>query len=86
MKKINRKDDKRVYLPRIRASRIKDLYEMRVFLKMPMTVLVDEALSVYLSAFFTSPEYKTFRKKWIGVLRSKITPSGRGQTWMTMRI
>ena len=55
--RINRKDDKRVYQPRIRASRIKDLHQMKEFTRRPMTVLVDEALSIFLVNFMTSPEY-----------------------------
>jgi hypothetical protein len=55
--RINRKDDKRVYQPRIRAIRIKDLHEMKEFTRRPMTVLLDEALSIYLANFITSPEY-----------------------------
>jgi hypothetical protein len=59
---INRKDDKRVYQPRIRASRIKDLHEMKEFTKRPMTVLVDEALSLYLAIFFSSPDYMGYQE------------------------
>ncbi len=58
--RINRKVDKRVYQPRIRAIRIKDLHAMKEFTKRPMTVLVDEALSIYLANFMTSPEYEAW--------------------------
>jgi hypothetical protein len=59
---ISRKNDRRVYQPRIQASRIKDLYEMKELTKRPMTVLVDEALCLYLSTFFSSPDYQTFQR------------------------
>jgi hypothetical protein len=55
--RLNFKGEKRVYQPRIRATRIHDLYEMKVFTGRHMTVLLDEALSIYLSSFMTSPQY-----------------------------
>lgn len=60
--RLTRKDEKRGYQPQIRSVRIKDLREMKEFTKRPMTVLVDEALSIYLSAFFTSPDYKAYEE------------------------
>ena len=60
--RINRKNDTRVYQPRLHASRIKELYEVKKFTGRPMTVLLDEALSIYLAAFFTSPEYKAYEE------------------------
>ncbi len=58
--RISRKNDKRVYQPRIQAFRIKELYEMKELTKRPMTVLLDEALCLYLSTFFSSPDYQAF--------------------------
>lgn len=57
MERLSRKDDKAVYQPKIRAARIHDLHLMREFTHKPMTVLVDEALAVFLANFMTSPEY-----------------------------
>jgi hypothetical protein len=59
---ISRKDDRKAYQPRIWASRIKDLHEMKEFTKRPMTVLLDEALSLYLSSFFSSPDYMAYQE------------------------
>ncbi len=60
--RISRKNDKKVYQPRIRASRIKDLHEMKEFTNRPMTVLLDEALALYLSAFYSSPDYMAYQE------------------------
>ena len=49
--------EKRVYSPRIRQDRLQDLQAMREFTRRPITVLVDEALSIYLANFLTSSEY-----------------------------
>jgi len=57
MERLCLKEDPRVYQPRIRAVRIRDLHEMKVVTHRPMTVLLDEALSIYLANFLTSPEY-----------------------------
>lgn len=57
MERLSRKDDKAVYQPKIRAARIRDLHRMKEFTRRPMTVLVDEALSIFLANFITSPEY-----------------------------
>lgn len=46
-----------MYQPRIRADRIHDLHEVKIFTRKPMTVILDEALSIYLANFMTSPEY-----------------------------
>jgi len=47
--RINRKDDRKVYQPRIRATRIHELHELSVKTGKPQTVLVEEALSKYLA-------------------------------------
>jgi hypothetical protein len=60
--RISFKNEKKVYQPRIRASRIKDLREMKDFTKRPMTVLLDEALSLYLATFFSSPDYMAYQE------------------------
>jgi len=59
---INRKKDKRVYQPRIHADRIRELYAVKEFAHRPMTVILDEAISLYLSTFFTSPDYKAYEE------------------------
>lgn len=56
------KNDKGFYQPRIRAVRIRDLHIMREYTHRPMTVLVDEALSIYLSTFLRSPDYLASQK------------------------
>ena len=66
--RINRKGDERVYQPRIRAVRIHDLHEMKIYTGRPMTVLLDEALSLYLASFMTSPDYL----EWCDHLERKI--------------
>ena len=60
VERISWKGDKGKYQPRIRSDRIKDLYRVKEFTSKPMTVLVDEALSLYLATFFTSPLYQRF--------------------------
>jgi hypothetical protein len=60
MEQIRWKGDKSKYQPRIRAVRVRDLYRMKEYTHRPMTVLVDEALSLYLSAFLCSPEYSAW--------------------------
>jgi hypothetical protein len=60
--RIDRKGDKRVYQPRIRLALVKDLYEMKEFTKRPMTVLLDEALGLYLLSFFSSPDYLAYQE------------------------
>lgn len=58
--RLSYKGEKKVYNPRIRETRIHDLHAMKEFTRKPMTVLVDEALSIYLANFMTSPEYTAF--------------------------
>ena len=61
--RINRKTDHKVYQPRIHCERIQELYVIKELTKRPLTVLVDEALALYLSSFALSPEYKDYQAK-----------------------
>lgn len=56
--RINRKTDQKIYQPRIHSERIRELHVVKEITKRPMTVLVDEALALYLSTFASTPEYK----------------------------
>jgi hypothetical protein len=47
--RINRKDDRRVYQPKIHVKRIHQLHELSVVTGKPQTVLVEEALAQYLA-------------------------------------
>lgn len=58
--RISRDGGRRVYQPQIRESRVHDLYVMKVVTRKPMTVLLDEALSIYLATFFSSDDYKAY--------------------------
>lgn len=62
MERLSLKEDPRVYQPRIKAARIRGLHEMKQVTHRPMTILVDEALAIYLASFFTSPEYQTYQQ------------------------
>lgn len=42
---------------KVRMERLRDLNAMREYTGRPVPALVDEALSVYLANFMTSPEY-----------------------------
>jgi hypothetical protein len=54
--RINRKADQKVYQPRIHSRKIRELYLVKELTGRPMTVLVDEALAVYLSNFTVLPK------------------------------
>lgn len=62
IERINRKTDHKIYQPRIHSKRIRELRVVREFTHRPMTVILDEAISFYLSTFFTSPDYKTYEE------------------------
>ena len=51
-KRIKWDGEKKVYQPRIKADRIKDLYNMREHVNLPMTAMVDEALERYILDFY----------------------------------
>ena len=58
MERINRQDDEKwVYQPKIHAKRIKQLYVLKETTGVPMTVLLDEAISYYLQ------DYRKLKKK-----------------------
>ena len=44
VRRIDRKDDQNLYQPRIHSDLIRELHELSVAYKLPMTKLVDEAL------------------------------------------
>lgn len=52
-----RGEKKKPYQPRIRATRIHDLHTVKEYTGRHMTVLLDEALTLYLSGILTSPEF-----------------------------
>ena len=54
--RISRKADQKVYQPRIHSRRIRELYLIKELTGRPMTVLVDEALAVYLSNIALLPK------------------------------
>jgi hypothetical protein len=51
VERISRKSDRKIYQPRIHYRRIRELYFVKEMTGRPMTVLVDEALTLYLSGF-----------------------------------
>ena len=55
--RISRKTDRKVYQPRIHYRRIRELYFVKELTGRPMTVLVDEALVLYLSSFVALPKF-----------------------------
>lgn len=54
--RINRKTDQKIYQPRIHSKRIQELYYVKEMTGRPMTVLVDEAITLYLSDFSFLPK------------------------------
>ena len=54
--KISRKDDESVYQPKIHKDRIRQLYILKETTGVPMTDLLDEAISYYL------PDYRNIKK------------------------
>lgn len=48
--RISRKDDEKIYQPRIHSDLIRELHKLSVAYKLPMTKLVDEALKAYIEA------------------------------------
>jgi len=55
--RISRKSDQKVYQPRIHHRRIRELYFVKELTGRPMTVLLDEALTLYLSGFSLLPKF-----------------------------
>jgi hypothetical protein len=47
--RISWKGDKKVYQPRIKSERIHELHELSVRTGKPQTVLIEEALGIYLA-------------------------------------
>jgi hypothetical protein len=47
-KRINRSDDENIYQPKIHASRIRELYQIGQQLHLPLTVIVDQAIDLYI--------------------------------------
>lgn len=43
-----RKDDENLYSPKIHSKRVRELHELSVRLKVPMTVIVDQAIEEYI--------------------------------------
>lgn len=44
-----RKDDENLYSPKIHSKRVRELHELSVILKVPMTVIVDQAIEEYIT-------------------------------------
>jgi len=63
VERISRKTDQKIYQPRIHYRRIRELYFVKELTGRPMTVLLDEALSLYLSTFAALPEYMQYQPK-----------------------
>jgi hypothetical protein len=65
MVKIIRKTDQKITNPGSTAIGYESCISSKKMTKRPMTVLVDEALCLYLSTFATLPEYKQYQPKGI---------------------
>jgi hypothetical protein len=57
--RISRKADQKVYQSRIHSRRIRELYYVKEMTGRPMTVLVDEAIALYLSSVSYLPKLMT---------------------------
>ena len=77
METLKWKREKKVYQPRIKADKIKDLYIIGLETNSPMTRLVDEALEIYINNFFNMvcepemPDYvieNMFDEDWANLL------------------
>ena len=49
MERISRADDDRCYQPKIHSERIRQLYILKEITGIPMTVLLDRAIEVYVT-------------------------------------
>ena len=54
--RIERRDDERLYQPRIHSRRIRDLYRIGQETGQPMTVLVDQAIAEFVDAHQSDEE------------------------------
>ena len=63
LERISRKTDLKIYQPRIHSKRIRELYLVKELTGRPMTVLVDEALALYLSTFSELTRYVPYHSK-----------------------
>lgn len=54
MERVNRKDDEKLYQPRIHSKRIRELYKLGEETGLPMTVLVDLAVRNLVSSQHTT--------------------------------
>ena len=54
VERINRQDDERIYQPKIHCSLIHEIYKISEMTGLPMTVIVDQAIRVYLGRYETN--------------------------------
>lgn len=53
MERVIRENDERLYQPKIHSDRIRQLYQIKEATGLPMTVLVDRAIEVFLQIYGT---------------------------------
>lgn len=58
MERITREGDRRIYQPRIHAERITELYKVKLITGLPLTVLVNEAISEFVEKYKNTEEWK----------------------------
>lgn len=56
--RIARDGDRSVYQPRIHAERISELYKIKLITGLPLTVLVNEAISEFVEKYKNTEEWK----------------------------
>ena len=49
--RVNRENDESLYQPKIHSERIRSLYQIKVMTGIPMTVLIDLAISEFLESY-----------------------------------
>jgi len=49
MERIDRRDDQKLYQPRIHSERIRELYRLKLATGLPMTVILDAAIREYVA-------------------------------------
>jgi hypothetical protein len=49
--RINRSGDENLYQPKIHSDKIRGLYQIKLLTGIPMTVLVDQAISEFLESY-----------------------------------
>lgn len=60
IKRIDRSTDENIYQPKIHAKRIRELYQIGQQLHLPLTVIVDQAIELYINQLNQQEEWKRF--------------------------